>query len=145
MYGSGQARPPPQPPQETPGGAQSAKQAHPLDIKPLVAANRFKQSTYEVFQPLPIKAYYVASSGGGKSSAAIAAINALFPMYESFAIFASSIHVDPSFDTLRKRIKDKMKKKGEDIEDEENRFEFDSLADLPRVIHKQHQLIREEN
>ena len=74
MYGGGPARPPPQqPPQETPGGAQSAKQAHPLDIKPLVATNRFKQSTYEVFQPLPIKAYYVASSGGGKSSAAIAA------------------------------------------------------------------------
>ncbi len=117
MYGGGQARPPPQ---ETPGGAQasaggaaqSAKQAHPLDIKPLVATNRFKQSTYEVFQPLPIKAYYVASSGGGKSSAAIAAINALFPLYDTFAIFASTIHVDPSFDTLRKRIKDKMKQRG---------------------------------
>ena len=124
--------------------SQPARQAHPLDIKPLVATNRFKQSTYEVFQPLPIKAYFVASSGGGKSSAAIAAINALFPLYDTFAIFASTIHVDPSFDVLRKRIKDKMKKKGEDTEDEENRFEFDSLADLPRVLHKQHQLIREE-
>ena len=124
--------------------APGARAPHPLDVKPLVSTNRFKQSNYEVFQPLPIKAYFVSSSGGGKSSSAISAINALFPLYDSFAIFASTIHVDPSFDTLRKRIKDKMKKKGEDTEDEENRFEFDSLADLPRVLHKQHQLIREE-
>ena len=124
--------------------SQPARQAHPLDIKPLVSTNRFKQSNYEVFQPLPIKAYYVASGGGGKSSAAISAINALFPLFDSFAIFASTIHVDPSFDALRARIKAKMKKKGEDTEGEENRFEFDSIAGLPRVLHKQHQLIREE-
>ena len=47
---------------------------HPLEVKPLSSNARFKQSRYDIFNPLPVKAYYVASSGGGKSSAAISAI-----------------------------------------------------------------------
>ncbi len=37
----------------------------PFDVKPLSSDNRFQQWKHEVF-PLPLKAAYVASSGGGK-------------------------------------------------------------------------------
>ena len=49
---------------------------HPLEVKPLSSNARFKQSRYDIFNPHPLKSYYVASSGGGKSSAAISAIMA---------------------------------------------------------------------
>ena len=52
---------------------------HPLEVKPLSSNARFKQSRYPIFNPLPCKVYYVSSSGGGKSSAAISALEVLLP------------------------------------------------------------------
>ena len=52
------------------GGGQSAAHAprasrHPLEVKPRSSDARFKQSRYDIFNPMPCKNYYVASSGGG--------------------------------------------------------------------------------
>ena len=61
---------------------------HPLEVKPLSSNARFKQSRFDIFNPMPVKCYYVASSGGGKSSAAISAIEALLPVFSNFAVFS---------------------------------------------------------
>ena len=61
------------------GGRPEEAPRHPLDIQPLSSERRFKQPPHDIFAPLPIKAYYCAPSSGGKSSAAIQAINALWP------------------------------------------------------------------
>ena len=79
---------------------QSARARHPLEVKPLSSNARFKQSRYDIFNPMPCKNYYVASSGGGKSSAAISAIEALYPLFNNFAVFMHTIKVGPSFDGL---------------------------------------------
>ena len=117
---------------------------HPLEVKPLSSNARFKQSRYDIFNPMPCKNYYVASSGGGKSSAAISAIEALFPLFSNFAVFSHTIKVDPSFDGLLAKIKKKLEQQDMDPEDPENEFRFESLAELPRVMHKQQQVIKEE-
>ena len=92
---------------------------HPLEVKPLSSNARFKQSRYDIFNPLPCKAYYVSSSGGGKSSAAISLIENLLPLFQNFAVFSHTIKVDPSFDGLLAKIK--RRKLGEEraILDEE--------------------------
>ena len=110
---------------------------HPLEVKPLSSNARFKQSRYDIFNPLPVKAYYVASSGGGKSSAAISAIEVLLPLFQNFAVFSHTIKVDPSFDAILSQIK-------RGSEDPENEYRFETLADLPRVMNKQAQVIKEE-
>ena len=117
---------------------------HPLEVKPLSSNARFKQSRYDIFNPMPTKCYYVASSGGGKSSAAISAIEALFPLFSNFAVFSHTIKVDPSFDGLLAKIKKKLEQQDMDPEDPENEYRFESLAELPRVMHKQQQVIKEE-
>ena len=38
--------------------------SHPLEVKPLSSNARFKQSRYDIFNPMPVKVYYVSSSGG---------------------------------------------------------------------------------
>ena len=86
----------------------------------------------------------MASSGGGKSSAAISAIEALFPLFNNFAVFSHTVKVDPSFDGLFAKIKRKLESLDMDPEDPENEFRFESLAELPRVMHKQQQVIKEE-
>ena len=105
---------------------------------------RFKQSRYEIFNPMPCKNYYVASSGGGKSSAAVTAIEPIFPLFSTFAVFSHTIKVDPSFDGLLAKIKRKYESTDRDPDDPENEFRFESLAELPRVMHKQQQVIKEE-
>ena len=93
---------------------------------------------------MPCKNYYVSSSGGGKSSAAISAIDALFPLFTTFAVFSHTIKVDPSFDGLLAKIKRKIESQDLDPEDPENEYRFESLAELPRVMNKQQQVIKEE-
>ena len=78
---------------------------HPLDIVPLSSEKRFKQSKHEVFNPLPIKACYCAPSSGGKSSAAIQAINALWDCWDKVVVFAATVEVDPAFDALVEKSK----------------------------------------
>ena len=117
---------------------------HPLEVKPLSSNARFKQSRYDIFNPMPRKNYYVSSSGGGKSSAAISAIDALFPLFTTFAVFSHTIKVDPSFDGLLAKIKRKIESQDLDPEDPENEYRFESLAELPRVMNTQQQVIQEE-
>ena len=117
---------------------------HPLEVKPLSSNARFKQSRYDIFNPLPVKAYYVASSGGGKSSAAISAIEVLLPLFTNFAVFSHTIKVDPSFDGLLGKIKRRLESLDVDTEDPENEYRFETLAELPRVMNKQQQVIKEE-
>ena len=78
---------------------------HPLEVKPLSSNARFKQSRYDILNPVPVKCYSVSSSGGGESSAAISAIEALLPIFNNFAVFSHTIKVDPSFDGLLAKIK----------------------------------------
>ena len=97
---------------------------HPLEVKPLSSNARFKQSKYKIFNPHPLKSYYVASSGGGKSSAATSAIMANFALYSNFAIFSHTIRVDPSFDGLIDKIKKKLESMDIDTEDPEMSFDL---------------------
>ena len=117
---------------------------HPLEVKPLSSNARLKQRRYDVFNPMPVKAYYVASSGGGKSSAAISAIEALLPVFSNFAVFSHTIKVDPSFDGLLAKIKRRLESLDVDTEDPENEYKFENLNELPRVMNKQQQAIKEE-
>ena len=94
------------------------RKGHPLDVRPLSSDNRFQQSKHEVF-PLPMKAAFVASSGGGKSSAAISAIMSLWPVWTRVVIFARTASVDPAFDELKRKIKSKLQSKGIDPDDAE--------------------------
>ena len=103
---------------------------HPREVKPLSSNARFKQSRFEIFNPHPLKSYYVASSGGGKSSAAISAIMANFSLYSSFAVFAATVKLDPSFDGLLAKIKQKLESMDVDTEDHENEFRFESLSEF---------------
>ena len=118
---------------------------HPLEVKPLSSNARFKQSRFEIVNPMPCKAYYVSSSGGGKSSAAISAIDALFPLFTTFAVFSHTIKVDPSFDGLLAKIRRKIESQDLDPEDPENEYRFESLAELPRVMNKQQQVRKSAN
>ena len=117
---------------------------HPLEVKPLSSNARFKQSRFEIVNPMPCKAYYVASSGGGKSSAAISLIENLLPLFTNFAVFSHTIRVDPSFDGLLNKIKRRLQSLDVDTEDPENEFRFENLSELPRVMNKQQQVIKEE-
>ena len=45
-----------------------------MEVKPLSSNARFKQSRFEIVNPLPVKAYYVASSGGGKGGSSDAPV-----------------------------------------------------------------------
>ena len=117
---------------------------HPLEVKPLSSNARFKQSRFEIVNPLPVKAYYVASSGGGKSSAAISLIENLLPLFSNFAVFSHTIKVDPSFDGLLAKIKRRLQSLDVDTEDPENEYRFENLGELPRVMNKQQQVIKEE-
>ena len=117
---------------------------HPLDIVPLSSEKRFRQSKHEVFNPLPIKAYYCAPSSGGKSSAAIQAINALWDCWDKVVVFAATVEVDPAFDALVEKAKKLLLKKGHDPDDPDNEVAFESLDDLPRVLNLQAQKIKEE-
>ena len=117
---------------------------HPLEVKPLSSNARFKQSRYDIFNPLPCKAYYVSSSGGGKSSSAISAIEVLMPLFSNYAVFSHTIRVDPSFDGLLSKIKRRLESLDVDTEDPENEYRFENLSELPRVMNKQQQVIKEE-
>ena len=100
-------------------------ESHPLDIVPLSIEKRFKQSKHEVFNPLPIKAYYCAPSSGGKSSAAIQAINALWDCWDKVVVFAATVEVDPAFDSLKEKAKKLLVKKGEDSDGTDNEVAFE--------------------
>ena len=115
---------------------------HPLEVKPLSSNARFKQSRYDIFNPMPVKVYYVSSSGGGKSSAAISAIEVLMPLFTNFAVFSHTIKVDPSFDGLLKKIKRRLEQLDVDTEDPENEYKIENLNELPRVMNKQQQVIK---
>ena len=104
---------------------------HPLEVKPLSSNARFKQSRYDIFNPMPVKVYYVSSSGGGKSSAAISAIEVLLPLFNNFAVFSHTIRVDPSFDGLLAKMKRRLESLDVDTEDPEKEFRFEILSDLP--------------
>ena len=117
---------------------------HPLEVKPLSSNARFKQSRFPIFNPLPCKVYYVSSSGGGKSSAAISAIEVLIPLFSNFAVFSHTIKVDPSFDGLLAKIKRRLESLDIDTEDPENDYKFENLSDLGRVMNKQAAVIKEE-
>ena len=101
---------------------------HPLEVKPLSSNARFKQSRFEIVNPMPCKAYYVASSGGGKSSAAISLIENLLPLFTNFAVFSHTIRVDPSFDGLLNKIKRRLQSLDVDTEDPENEYRFENLC-----------------
>ena len=59
-------------------------------------------------------------------------------------MFSHTIKVDPSFDGLLAKIKRKIESQDLDPEDPENEYRFESLAELPRVMNKQQQVIKEE-
>ena len=93
---------------------------------------------------MPAKVYHVSSSGGGKSSAAISAIEVSLPRFNNFAVFSHTIRVDPSFDGLLANMKRRLESLDVDTEDPEIEFRFENLSDVPRVMNKQQQVIKEE-
>ncbi len=87
------------------------RRGHPLDVKPLSSDDRFQQSKHEVF-PLPLKAAYVASSGGGKSSAAIAAIMHLWPHLDARGDFCEDGDGRPSLRRAEKKDQSQAPEQG---------------------------------
>ena len=61
--------------------------AHSLDVKPLSSESHFRKSKHEVF-PSNMKAIYVSPTNGGKTSAAVTAIMAQWPLYTRVVIFS---------------------------------------------------------
>ena len=92
---------------------------HPLEVKPVLSNARFKQSRHDTFSPMPVKVYYASSSGGGKSSAAISAIEALLPLFKNFSLSSHTTRVDPSFDGLLAKMKRRLESLDVDTEDPE--------------------------
>ena len=59
-------------------------------------------------------------------------------------MFSHTIKVDPSFDGLLAKIKRRLQSLDVDTEDPENDYRFENLSELPRVMNKQQQVIKEE-
>ena len=59
-------------------------------------------------------------------------------------MFSHTIKVDPSFDGLLAKIKRRLESLDVDTEDPENEYKFENLNELPRVMNKQQQTIKEE-
>ena len=78
--------------------------AHPLDVKPLHSEAHYRKSKHEVF-PNCMKAIYVAPTAGGKTSAAITAIMAQWPLYTRVVVFSPTVDIDPSFTQILKDVK----------------------------------------
>ena len=55
-----------------------------------------------------------------------------------------TIRVDPSFDGLLAKIKRKLEQQDLDPKDPENEYRFESMAELPREMHKLQQVVKEE-
>ena len=91
---------------------------HPLEVRPLVSKNAFRESRHEVF-PNCMKAIYVAPTAGGKTSAAVSAIMAQWPLYTRVVVFSPTVDIDPSFKKMLEDIKKKLISKGIDPDDPE--------------------------
>ena len=116
---------------------------HPLDVNPLHSESKYRKSKHEVF-PALMKAIYVSPTAGGKTSSAITAIMAQWNLYTRVVLFSPTCDIDPSFEKLKEDIKKKLISKGIDPDDPEEEVGFESLDQLPRVVQKQTQLIKQE-
>ncbi len=89
-------------------------ETHPLSVHHLSTSNRFKQCKHEIGNPMHVKAYFVAPSSGGKSSACQAVIRAVWDCVGKVNIFATTVKVDPSFGALPAKARKRCVSKGLD-------------------------------
>ena len=74
------------------------------DIKPLsVKEYDIKQTKYEVVGKLPIRSVLLGPSGGGKTVLLVNMIMDIYKgLFERVYIFSPSIHVDQTWDVVKK-------------------------------------------
>ena len=61
-------------------------------------------------------------------------MNAYFPVCTRVHLFSSTLELDPTYGPMRKKIREMLISRGVDIEDAEEKFEHETLADLGIVV-----------
>ena len=115
---------------------------HPLAVRGTKSEDRWSQSRHEIWSPLPVKQITCSVSGAGKSSVIQAAVSALFDHFDYFAVYSHSHTLDPSYQELKDKIREKYLRTG--IDPELNPVFFDNLEGLPRVLAAQRDRVQEQ-
>ena len=109
-----------------------------LVVRPqVVQERRYPQPRAgESIGPAPSRNVLASPSGAGKSQAALTHLNAYFSICSRIHIFSSTLEIDPTYGPMRKKVREMLVGRGVDIEDPEEKFEHDSLADLSLVVNQ---------
>ena len=107
-----------------------------LVVKPVVVQeHRYPQPRAgESIGPAPSRSCLCSPSGSGKSSAGMTHLNAYFPVCTRIHLFSSTLELDPTYGPMRKKIREMLVSRGVDLDDPEEKFEHDTLADLGLVV-----------
>ena len=107
-----------------------------LVVRPqVIQTRRYPQPRAgESIGPAPSRNILASPSGAGKSQAALTHLNAYFSICSRIHIFSSTLSIDPTYDDVRKRIRKMLTDRGVDVEDPEEKFEHESLANLGLVV-----------
>ena len=117
---------------------------HPLEVRSVPTKNQFAQSRWEVFSPHPLRIFACGPTNCGKSSAILKAVQANWHLYDTVVLFARTAHYDASFRPLLANIRKKLEAQDLDPDDAENGYCFDTIDELPAVIARQKQRIKED-
>ena len=109
-------------------------------VKPIdIPEYKYKNSKYDMMPSLPFRGILVASSTGGKT---VLIQNLILNIYkgsfERIFIFSPSVHVDDTWNSVRKHISENM---NVDTEKEKTYFEEYNPEALNQIIKTQHKVI----
>ena len=107
-----------------------------LVVKPVVVQeHRYPQPRAgESIGPAPSRSVLSSNSGSGKSSAGMTHLNAYFPVCTRIHLFSSTLELDPTYAPMRKKIREMLVSRGVDVDDPEEKFEHETLADLGLAV-----------
>ena len=109
-------------------------------VKPIdIPEYKYKNSKYDMMPSLPFRGILVASSTGGKT---VLIQNLILNIYkgsfERIFIFSPSVHVDDTWNSVKKHISENM---NVDTEKEKTYFEEYNPEALNQIIKTQHKVI----
>ena len=109
-------------------------------VKPIdIPEYKYKSSKYDMMPSLPFRGILVASSTGGKT---VLIQNLILNIYkgsfERIFIFSPSVHVDDTWNSVKKHISENM---NVDTEKEKTYFEEYNPEALNQIIKTQHKVI----
>ena len=109
-------------------------------VKPIdIPEYKYKNSKYDMMPSLPFRGILVASSTGGKT---VLIQNLILNIYkgsfERIFIFSPSVHVDDTWNSVKKHISENM---NVDTEKEKTYFEEYNAEALNQIIKTQHKVI----